>query len=271
MEQFLYHVNWLIDTIHENPLWRLLSVVAFIILIYFVLRFVSKKLVKNPNQNPAVSITLVFGKFIVWAAIVLLILDNMGVKIISLVAGLGLGGIAIALAVQKILGDLFASISIMLDKPFEVNDLITTDMITGTVESIGIKTTRIRSVNGEQVVISNGDLLESRITNLKRMTERRIIFSISVSSQTSNENLKNIVALIKNIIDKQSDTRFDRGHLKSFSASSVDYEIVYWVTKPDYLSYMDVQQGINLAILDAFAEKKINLAYSAQKVLLEKN
>jgi small-conductance mechanosensitive channel len=194
----------------------------------------------------------------------------MGVKIVSLVAGLGLGGIAIALAVQKILGDLFASISIMLDKPFEVGDLINTDMVTGFVESIGIKTTRIRSINGEQVIISNGDLLESRVTNLKRMAERRIIFGVSVSSQTSNENLKNMVALIKNIINNQSDARFDRGHLKSFSASSVDYEIVFWVTKPDYLSYMDVQQEINLAILDAFAERKISLAYPAQKVLLGK-
>ena len=271
MEKFLVYINWLIDTVNGNSFLRWLFAIALIVLVYFLLRFASRRLVKNPNRNPAISITLVFGKFIVWVAVALLILDNMGVKIVSLVAGLGLGGIAIALAVQKILGDLFASISIMLDKPFEVGDLINIDMINGKVESIGIKTTRIRSLNGEQIIISNSDLLGCRIKNLKRMAERRIIFGVSISSQTSNENAKNMVALIKNIIDNQSNARFDRGHLKSFSASSFDYEIVFWVTKPDYLSYMDVQHGINLAILDMLAEKKISLAYPAQKVLLGKD
>jgi len=251
--------------------WRFVLTIALIIFVYFALRFLSKKVFKNPTKNPIISIAVVFGKIIIWIAIVILILDNMGLKVVSLLTGLGIGGIAIALAVQKILGDLFASVSIMLDKPFEVNDLIKTDLVMGTVESIGVKTTRIRSINGEQVSISNSDLLESRVNNFKRMEERRIIFGLNISSNTSNENLKNMVSLVKNIIDNQSDTRFDRGHLKNFSASSVDYEFVFWVLKPDYLSYMNVQEKINLAILDALEERKISLAYQAQKVLLEKN
>jgi len=226
---------------------------------------------QHPSQNAAVTILIGFSKFVVWAVVLLLILDNMGIKVVSLLTGLGIGGIALALAVQKILGDLFASISIMLDKPFEVGDLINTDMVTGFVESIGVKTTRVRSITGEQVIIANSDLLDSRINNFKRMSERRITLSLSVSSQTAKENLHTIVDMVKNIINNQSDARFDRGHLKSFSASSVDYEIVFWITKPEYLAYMDIQEKINLAILDAFAEKKINLAYPAQKILLEKN
>jgi small-conductance mechanosensitive channel len=225
----------------------------------------------NQSKNSTVTIMMLLGKFFIWAAILLLILDNLGVKVVSLLAGFGIGGIAVALAVQKILGDLFASVSIMLDKPFEVGDLINIDSVTGFVESIGVKTTRIRSITGEQVIISNSDLLESRVNNLKRMAERRITLPINASPGTSNENLKSIVDIVKNIIGNQENARFDRGHLKNVSASSVDYEFVYWVTKPDYLTYMDVQEKINLKILDAFAERKISLAYPAQRVLLEKN
>jgi small-conductance mechanosensitive channel len=225
---------------------------------------------ENPSQRAAFVIIQGIGKFIIWVTILLLILDNLGVQVISLLTGLGVGGIAVALAVQKILGDLFASVSIMIDKPFEIGDLITIDSIIGTVEAIGVKTTKIRSITGEQIIISNSDLLDSRISNFKRMTERRATLGISVSNKTPNEHLQIIVGMVKSIIENQSDARFDRGHLKSFSASSVDYEFVFWVTKPDYLSFMDVQQQINLAIINALAEKNINLAYPIQKVLLEK-
>jgi len=225
---------------------------------------------KNPSQHAAVVIVLWFGRFIIWATVLLLILDHLGIEAISLLAGLGVGGIAIALAMQKILGDLFASISIMLEKPFEIGDFVMVGDIRGTVESIGIKTTRIRSINGEQIVISNSDLLESRVNNFKRMAERRIIFNLNVSNQTSKENIHAITEVVKNIIDSQENVRFDRGHLKGFSPGSIDYEFVYWVKNPDFMVYMDVQQKINLAIIDEFAERNINMAYPAQKVLLEK-
>jgi small-conductance mechanosensitive channel len=225
---------------------------------------------ENPSQRAAFVIIHGIGKFIIWVTILLLVLDNFGVQVISLLTGLGVGGIAIALAIQKILGDLFASVSIMIDKPFEIGDLITIDSVIGTVEAIGVKTTRIRSMTGEQIIISNSDLLSSRISNFKRMKERRATLGISVSNKTPNEDLQVVVDIVKSIIENQNDARFDRGHLKSFSASSIDYEFVFWVTKPDYLSFMNVQQQINLAIINALAEKNINLAYSVQKVLLEK-
>jgi small-conductance mechanosensitive channel len=225
---------------------------------------------ENPSQHAAVVIVRWFGRFLIWATVFLLVLDNLGIEAVSLLAGLGVGGIAIALAMQKILGDLFASISIMLEKPFEIGDFIMVGDIRGTVESIGIKTTRIRSINGEQIVISNSDLLESRVNNFKRMEERRIIFNLNVSNLTSKENIHAITETVKNIIDSQENARFDRGHLKGFSPGSIDYEFVYWVKTPDFMVYMDVQQKINLAVIDAFAEKNINMAYPAQKVLLEK-
>ena len=225
---------------------------------------------ENPSQHAAVVIIRWIGKFLIWAIVLLLVLDNLGIKVVSLLAGLGVGGIAIALAMQRILGDLFASISIMLDKPFEIGDFVMVGDIKGTVESIGIKTTRIRSVNGEQIVISNSDLLESRVNNFKRMTERRVVFNVNVSNQTSKENIYAIADLVKNIINNQENVRFDRGHLKDFSPGSIDYEFVYWLNKTDFITYMDIQQKINLAIIDEFAEREINMAYPAQKVLLEK-
>lgn len=225
---------------------------------------------ENPSQHTGVLIVLWFGRFLIWATVLLLILDHLGIEAISLLAGLGVGGIAIALAMQKILGDLFASISIMLEKPFEIGDFVMVGDIKGTVESIGLKTTRIRSVNGEQIIISNSDLLESRVNNFKRMAERRILFNLNVSNLTTKENLHAITGVVKNIIDSQENVRFDRGHLKGFSPGAIDYEFVYWVKSPEFIAYMDVQQKINLAIIDEFAARNITMAYPAQKVLLEK-
>jgi small-conductance mechanosensitive channel len=226
----------------------------------------------NPNITKNAGFTIIYwlGKFLIWSAILLLILDNLGVKVVSLMAGLGVGGIAIALAVQRILGDLFASISIMIDKPFETDDFIAIGDIRGTVESTGIKTTRIRSITGEQIIIANSDILDSRVNNFKRMKERRITFTFGVAYRTAWENLQTITDLIKNIIENQSDARFERGHLKGFDASSIDYEFIYWVTKPDYAAFMDVQEKINLAVIEAFAERKIEPARPTQIVFLQK-
>jgi len=228
----------------------------------------SEKNNPNASKNAGFIIISGFGHFLIWSAILLLILDNLGVKVVSLMAGLGVGGIAVALAVQKILGDLFASISIMIDKPFEIGDFIAVGEFRGTVESIGIKTTRLRSLTGEQVIISNTDILDSRINNLKRMEERRIVLNFGVSYKTSRENLEKIIELVKNIIDNQSDARLERGNLKSFDASSIDYEFVYWVTKPDFPTYMNVQEKINLAMIDAFAKINVEMARPTQAVFV---
>jgi small-conductance mechanosensitive channel len=191
------------------------------------------------------------------------------VKITTLVASLGIGGIAVAMALQNILGDIFASLSILLDKPFVVGDFIIVETHMGTVEYIGLKTTRIRSLSGEQLVFSNSDLLKSRIRNYKRMAERRVVFSIGVVYQTDHDTLKKIPDLIRKIIEDQDQVRFDRSHFQGYGEFSLNFETVYYVLSPDYNRYMDVQQAINLAIFRQFETLNIGFAYPTQTVFLK--
>ncbi|MCB0282251.1 MAG: mechanosensitive ion channel family protein [Calditrichaeota bacterium] len=207
-------------------------------------------------------------KLILWTVLVLVALDNMGVNITALVAGLGVGGVAVALAVQNILSDLFASLSIVLDKPFVMGDFIIIDNYLGTIEHIGLKTTRIRSLSGEQLIFSNSDLLSSRIRNYKRMQERRVVFGVGVIYQTPKDKLEIIPGMIKEIIESKEQTRFDRAHFKEFGNFSLNFEIVYWIHSPDYNIYMDIQQAINLEIFQKFQENKIEFAYPTQKLFL---
>ncbi len=209
------------------------------------------------------------GKLIVWTVIFLMVLDNLGVDITALVAGLGVGGIAVALAVQNILGDLFASLSIVIDKPFVIGDFIVVDDFAGSVEAIGLKTTRIRSIGGEQIVFSNNDLLKTRVRNYKRMRERRILFEFGVLYQTSPEQLEQIPEMAKKIIDKIELARFDRAHFKAFGDSAYNFEVVYWMMKPDYNAYMDTQQAINLELVKAFADAGIEFAYPTRTLIVE--
>ena len=209
------------------------------------------------------------GKLLLWAVILLLMLDNLGVNVTALVAGLGVGGIAVALAVQNILGDLFASLSIVLDKPFVIGDSITVDNYTGTVEHVGLKTTRIRSLGGEQLVFSNSDLLKARLRNFKRMEERRIVFNIGVLYQTAPEKLERIPAMVKEIVEQTAHARFDRAHLRDLGDSALVFEIVYWVLDPMYVRYMDAQQSINIGLLRRFADENIGFAYPTQSLFIE--
>jgi MscS family membrane protein len=198
----------------------------------------------------------------------LLILDQLGFDITALVAGLGIGGVAIALAVQNVLGDLFASLSIVLDKPFVVGDTINVGDMTGTVEYIGIKTTRLRSLSGEMIVFSNNDLLKSRIRNFRVMQERRIVFAVQVTYDTAQEKLERIPGMLRAAVENRKQTRFDRAHFKGFSESALDFEVVYFVTTPDYNVYMDVQQAINLEIYRRFVEEKIEFAYPTRTLIV---
>ncbi|AVS86403.1 mechanosensitive ion channel protein MscS [Paracidovorax avenae] len=186
---------------------------------------------------------------LLWATIVLAMLANLGVNITAFVASLGVGGIAIALAVQNLLGDLFASLAIAVDKPFEVGDFIVVGSVAGTVQQIGVKTTRIRSLGGEQVVMSNTDLLKQTINNYRYLQERRIVFTFSVSYATTAAQAEAVAQAVQRIIEAQDKVRFDRAHLKGFGANALDYEVVYIVLDAGYNAYMDVQQAINLAIL----------------------
>jgi len=184
-----------------------------------------------------------------WTTVVLAVLANLGVNITALVTSLGVGGIAVALAVQNILGDLFASLAIALDKPFEVGDAIAVNNISGTVERVGLKTTRIRAVGGEQIVMSNADLLKSAVSNYKRQSQRRIEFKFALSSATSAEAARTVPDIVRQVVEAQPQVRFDRAHLKRIGDSALEFEVVYVVLASDYKMYMDVQQEICLALM----------------------
>jgi len=208
-------------------------------------------------------------RVVLWSIVLILMLDQFGFNVTTLIASLGVGGVAVALAVQNILGDLFASLSIALDKPFVIGDFIVVGDVVGTVEHVGLKTTRIRALSGEQIVVANGDLLSSRIHNYKRLQERRIVFKFGVLYDTPADTLEAIPGMIREIIQARDNTRFDRAHFLAFGDSSLDFEVVYYVLTADYAAYMDVQQQINLAMIRRFAEHDIGFAFPTRTLHLE--
>ena len=210
------------------------------------------------------------GKWILIVIVLLLVLQNLGVQVSTLLAGLGIGGLAVAIALQNILSDLFSYFAIHFDKPFEIGDFIVFGSERGTVEKIGLKSTRIRATTGEELVVSNRELTEKKIHNFKRMTERRITFTFGVIYETPTQKLKKIPEIIKEIFEKIEMTRLERVHLKSFGDFSLDFEVVYYVLSPDYLTYLDIQQKVNLALKERFEKEKIEFAYPAQTIFLKK-
>lgn len=230
-----------------------------------------RQLKKDPGSVTALNAIGWVGTLLLWLAVLLLILDNLGFDVTALIAGLGVGGIAVALAVQNILGDLFASLSILIDKPFVVGDFLIIDDYMGSVEHVGLKTTRVRSLSGEQLVFSNSDLLKSRLRNYGRMYERRVAFTIGVTYQTPREKLKEIPGILRAAIEAQEHTRFDRAHFASYGDFSLNFETVYYVLGPDYNLYMDIQQAINLVIHEQFEKEGIEFAYPTQTLLLRRD
>jgi len=222
------------------------------------------------NLEGALGIINQIAKVVLWSVGLLFILSNLGINITSLVASLGIGGIAAALALQGILGDLFSSLAIYLDKPFAVGDAIKLGEVTGTVENIGIKTTRLRSISGEEVIIPNQELTSGQVTNLKRMKERRVKFQLGLNYSTPSEKVKIIPDLLGDIISRQANVRFDRAHFEEFGDSALIFEIVYHITSREYIDYMNAQQDINLAIKEAFEQTEIELAFPTQTVHLQK-
>lgn len=208
------------------------------------------------------------ARFAIWVTVLLAALARLGFPITTFVASLGVGGIAVALALQNILSDLFASLSIIFDKPFVVGDFIVVGDEVGTVEHVGLKTTRVRALTGEQLIFSNSDLLSARIQNFKRMNDRRIVFAIGVEYGTPPERLEDIPRIIRSVIESIDHTRFDRSHFKGFGDSSVDFETVYFMDVPDYDAYMDVQQAINLELYRIFEEKGIAFAFPTRTLHL---
>lgn len=218
----------------------------------------------DPMRAGSFEILLFIARLVIFAIVALLALDNLGVNITALLAGLGIGGIAIALAVQTVLSDLFASLSIMLDKPFEVGDSLKIDDLNGTVERIGIKSTRLRALSGEQIIISNADLLKARLHNNKRMHERRYVFSIGVVYDTPPAVLREIPAIIEKLVRSQEKTRFDRCHFNKFADSALLFETVYFVLTPDYQLFANIQQNINIGLLEEFERRGIEFAFPTQ-------
>jgi len=212
------------------------------------------------------SIISFVARALIWALVLLLTLDNLGINITALVAGLGVGGIAVALALQNVLGDLFASLSITLDRPFVVGDAIAVDEFNGTVEQIGIKSVRLRSVNGEQIVVSNADLLKSRLRNFGRMRERRISFTVGVALDSMPDKLRKVPAALRAIVEAEKNTRFDRSHFARIGAGALEFETVYFVTTPDYGVYMNIQQNINLRTIELLDQEGLELAVPVQRV-----
>jgi small-conductance mechanosensitive channel len=216
----------------------------------------------DDRSHGTVSGVLTFvGRFLLWTVLLILALENLGVQVSALVASLGVGGIAVALAAQSLLGDILASLSIVSDRPFVVGDRIHIDDMAGHVERINLRTTHVRSVNGEQLVISNKDILASRISNYGRMHERRGIFAIGVVYRTPFETLRRIPDILGEIIEDQDRARTDRIHFKSYGDSSLEFEIVFWVEAPDRKTFLDVQQQINFEIFRRFEEEGIEFAF----------
>jgi small-conductance mechanosensitive channel len=218
----------------------------------------------DPARATSAAAVGFIARMVLWIVILLMILDNLGVNITTLVASLGIGGIAVALAVQNILGDLFASLSIVLDKPFVIGDFVIVDKYLGTIEYVGLKTTRIRSLGGEQLVFSNADLLKSRLQNMTRMERRRVVFGISVGFETPTGQLRTIPPMLTELVKSQQPVTFDRAHFSGIGPSSYNFEVVYWVETPDYIRFMDIQQEIYLQLLDRLAAQGIELAFPTQ-------
>ena len=285
----LYLINFYLAIITLNLPREAKDVIDKVIIIlatFFFIRVITSTLKyslnsyvkrKTPEEEDAErrlkqinGITLILS-FVIWSVGFVFLLDNLGFEISAVIAGLGIGGIAIALAAQAILGDLFSYFVIFFDRPFEIGDFIVLGDFIGTIEYIGIKTTRIRSLNGEQVVVSNTDLTNSRIRNFKRMEKRRVAFKLGVIYQTTSRQLAEIPKLVRDIIESQQDVVFDRGHFQSYGDFSLNFEFVYFVLSSEYNKYMDIQQSINLKVYEEFEKLGIEFAYPTQTLFVSKN
>ncbi len=234
----------------------------------FVFNFIQKEGSSEGKEKQASGLIMIVNGMI-WILGVVFLIDNLGYNVTTLIAGLGIGGIAIALAAQAILGDLFSYFVIFFDRPFEIGDFVVLDDKSGVVEYIGIKTTRLRTLSGEQLVCSNTDLTNARLHNYKRMQKRRIVFQLGVTYQTTHSQLAAIPGIVKEIVEKREQLAFDRGHFSGFGDSSLNFEFVYNVMDADYSIYMDNQQAVYLDIYAAFEKEGIEFAYPTQTLFVQ--
>lgn len=274
---FYFGIRYLTLSETVNDIFAIAITVA---VTYLVIRFVSTIVILmlkgyvSRQENGDIKVKQIGGLILIinvsiWLIGLLFFFDNMGYDVTAVIAGLGIGGIAIALAAQNILGDLFNYFVIFFDRPFEVGDFITIDDKLGVVENIGIKTTRVKSLSGEQLIFSNSDLTSSRIHNYKQMQRRRIVFKIGVTYQTTHKTLKLIPDLLKSFVEEQDPVQFDRAHFASYGDSSLNFEVVYYVLEADFNKYMDIQQAINFRILEEFERLGVDIAYPTRTLLVE--
>jgi len=239
---------------------------------YFTKVEVSKRSMRGEEAQAASMARLITGavNLTIWVFAILFLVSNFGFNITSLIAGLGVGGLAVALALQGIFGDLFATISIFFDKPFKAGDFIIVGNDMGSVEHIGLKSTRIKTLQGQQLIISNKELTNSRINNYARMDERRIVFSFGIKYETKTEKAKKVPELVRSAMGKVKMVRLDRVHFREFGSYSLNYEVVYYILSPDYNRYMDCQQEINFLLKEAIESEGIDFAYPTQTVHISK-
>ncbi|MBO9563636.1 MAG: mechanosensitive ion channel [Niastella sp.] len=277
---YLLGVYWGVQSLQlSDKVARVTYVAILVAATFFVVRLIIAAisyLINNyvgsqneqENRRKQARGIIVLVNVVVWVIGLLFLIDNLGYNITTIITGLGIGGIAIALATQAILGDLFSYFVIFFDKPFEIGDFIIVGDKMGAVEYVGIKTTRLRSLGGEQLVFSNTDLTNSRVHNYKRMEKRRIVFTFRISYNTPTDKLSRIPGIVKKIIEAQPDAQFDRAHLLAFGDFSFNFEVVYNVMSPDYNLYMDRQQAINLEMVKAFEQESIRFAYPTQNLII---
>lgn len=279
---FLF-VYWGITSLElSDKVAQVVNIATSIIIAIFIIRFLSSTLQViltthiRKQENGELKIKQIGGLMIIinvliWILGSIFLIDNLGYDVSTILTGVGIGGIAVALAAQNIIGDLFNYFVIFFDKPFEVGDSINVDDKNGSIEYIGVKTTRLRSTTGEQIIIANSDLTKSRVHNFKRQESRRVQFNINVVYNTPAEQLRKIPTLIKNIIELEEDTRFDRAHFARFTEYGLTFDAVYFVTVPDYLKYMNIQQNINLKLMEAFKKENILFLIREEKFQLPVN
>ena len=265
---------WLTLTPHHEHIWRLVVIVAVLLqtgvwaagIVLFWSERIAERRAADASTRMTINVIAIAARVVLWAIVLLLILDNLGINVTALVTGLGIGGIAIALAVQNILGDLFAALSIVLDKPFVVGDAINVGDAAGSVEHIGLKSTRLRSDSGEMIIISNGDLLKSRIRNYRGQEKRLVTLRLGIAYGTPADKLARVPEIIREAAENEKSVKFDRANFTSFGMFALVTESVYSVYKLSYAEYMNAQQRINLEIYRQLTEEGIAIAHQPPTV-----
>jgi len=265
------------DKIYKVSYYALLIAVAYYaikvaekLIDYFAALILKNDKEGTSDSKQIIGVLTLIAKIILWAGAIMMLLANLGYDVTSLVAGLGIGGVAIALAVQNILSDMFSSFSIYFDKPFKEGDFVVVGDKSGTIKKIGIKSTRMQALQGEEIVISNQELTQAQIQNFGLMERRRVVVGLGVTYDTNSEQLKKIPGIVEKIISEEKLATFDRAHFKSFADSSLLFEIVYYIETSDYAVYMDTQANVNLKIFEQFGQENINFAFPSQTVYLKK-